>query len=245
MPIYVCGDTHGLIDFVKITQFKPQPNSILIHLGDFGCLWHYNPNKNKRCFDKWAKYMQARKFNLLVIPGNHENYDMIYRLPTIENPIDDVQCECAVYTHTYHPHIYTNIYFLINPELVISGKRFLVIHGATSQDKVCRIPKESWWEQEEPRDNFWDRAEKWIEKNDRQFDYIVSHTAPTSVIQEIKPCYVSDAVGKKMQILYNSGVKFKEWHFGHLHKDIKIEKNGKVFVCHYGKIEKIIEGGGV
>ena len=232
--VYVCGDTHGLTDFYKITKFKSQNPSVIIQLGDFGCFWDYNPNKNNICFDKWAKYMKAKNFQLMVVPGNHENYDLINRLPIVSNPIENIECECAVYNHNG-----SNIYFLINPELVINGKKFLVIHGAASQDKKYRTPHENWWEQEEPSVEFYKRAEMWIEKNNWNFDYIISHTAPTSIIKKIKPSYANDNVGVKMQSICDSNIKFKEWHFGHLHKDTKIERDNRMFACHYQKIEKI------
>ncbi len=235
--VYLCGDTHGLIDIDTIKKLKPekQENNLLIQLGDFGCIWHYDPNKNSECLDKWVEFMHARHFSLFVVPGNHENYAVINELPDVKNPLPGIECVCKV-----HLHKDEKIYFLTNPELNIDTIKFLVIRGATSQDRILRVENVSWWKEEELSQKERKRIVKYCEKNNWSFDYILSHTPPVEVIEIVKPSYVVDAVGIFMQELIDRGLTFKEWHFAHLHKDVFLKIGKRKYIGHYKKIGKLM-----
>ena len=79
--IYFCGDTHGINEIGKITNKAfaggLSADDFVIVLGDFGLFWseridEFMARKNIE------KYFPA---TLLFIDGNHENFDMLDRLP--------------------------------------------------------------------------------------------------------------------------------------------------------------------
>ena len=53
--------------------------------------------------------------------------------------------------------------------------------GANSYDKEHRTEGENWWKEEMPSDEEYEKAENNLEKNSFQFDYVITHSAPTSV----------------------------------------------------------------
>jgi DNA repair exonuclease SbcCD nuclease subunit len=223
--IYFTGDTHGLHDFSKIEYWitKVDKKKILIQLGDWGALWEDNLEDNKEVLDKWVYKMNKNNFELFVVPGNHENYNLIFKLPLVDIDLENVKGKARLLEWDGR-----KIYILTEPELYIDNKRFLVVRGATSVDKLYRVENISWWVQETLSYKEEKKILEVIEKNNK-FDYVVSHTCPYFLIDLLddlrkKKCSVSkflDEVCKK--------IEFKEWYFGHFHIDRQIRN----FICLY------------
>ena len=153
--IYITGDTHNSVDMSNLstqnmklccmeqgTDFHSITHAIV--LGDFGLPWytasvdksgiHPNDATDKYLF-KWYK---QKPFKILAVMGNHDNYDMIEKLPEVE------MFGSTVLKVSY------NVFYLKRGKIyTIEDKRFLVLGGALSDDKDWRKPHESWWEQEE------------------------------------------------------------------------------------------------
>ena len=99
--IYITGDMHNTIDMSNISTKKLKNycywqkddyNNItyLIILGDFGLPWFDCPidengihpdDKQDQYLLRWLK---EKPFTILAVMGNHENYNMIEKLPEVE-----------------------------------------------------------------------------------------------------------------------------------------------------------------
>jgi len=257
MKTFVCGDTHGKLDLNKIHKWYNKnvdnlsKDDVFIQLGDWGAVWYNKDNIHQYKKDlelqlKWAK----KKFTLAVVLGNHENYDLINKLPIEEKWGGKVRVLKP--KNIYNPdRCYDDIYILQRGEIyIINNKKFLALGGASSQDKSIRTVGFDWWEEE-----IWNREEENncinnLDKNNWQVDYVIAHTCPNIVGNEIlkkmskkKQYFVSakseDPLGKFFDFLVEQGLKFKEWHFGHWHEDIIIDKfqnnNNYIYQTHYLK----------
>lgn len=80
--IFITGDTHMPIDMGKLSrerfpiQDQLTKDDYVIICGDFGGVWDGRWH-DKRCMDD----LNARNFTTLFIDGNHENFDLLDRMP--------------------------------------------------------------------------------------------------------------------------------------------------------------------
>ena len=65
-------------------------------------------------------------------------------------------------------------------------------------------------------------AKKNLEKNSFQLDYIITHSAPTSIQKEVDPTYEINKLTNFLEDVKNN-ISCKKWFFGHYHKDIEID----------------------
>ena len=82
MRLFFTGDTHRQFDIHKITvKAWPEQKSLtredyLVICGDFGAIW------DGSCSDKyWLDWHSDKPYTTLVCLGNHENYDLIEKIP--------------------------------------------------------------------------------------------------------------------------------------------------------------------
>jgi len=256
---FVTGDTHGKIDMKKINKWYQKEFSVLTKkdnlfvLGDWGAIWHYRSDTHKYKKDmelqvKWAK----KNFQTIVIPGNHENYTLINKLPIIEKWGGKVRILKP--KSPYTDKDYGEIYLLERGEIyTINNKKILAMGGARSQDKSMRITNEDFWEEE-----LWTKEQEEnclsnLEKHNWKVDYVFAHTCPEVIgamlLGDVNPnkkeyynytAKVRDPLSKFFTLLINKGLKFKEWHFGHWHEDKVFtnlsDKDGNgTYMVHYLK----------
>jgi len=253
--IFVGGDTHGKQDikYMNTWYSKNHENisqeDIFIQLGDWGAIWFdkHNIHKYKKDLElqvKWSK----KKFTTLVVPGNHENYEIIDRLPSKE--VFGGKVKVLSPTNIYNrERIHKDIYLLQRGEIyTINGLKILALGGAMSHDKSTRTVGVDWWERE-----LWSFEEESncisnLDKVDWKVDFVVAHTCPEEVSRMIltrngKEFYSIDPTSKFFSHLISEGLRFKEWHFGHWHEDgvysMNIGEEYLTFKCHYTKIEEI------
>lgn len=222
MSLMFMGDVHGECGAMK--PFLESDCKTLIQLGDFGFVWKYNDIKYNKFIRKFSKEYKDKE--ILFVPGNHENYDVIDKCPMVK-----------IYGGRARK-ISPNIFALIRGEIyTIDGKTFLSIGGADSQDKLWRMPGVSWWEQErisarESVEIFNKIANLPI---DMTIDYIVTHTMPLSIAK--KHFYVRENSEKTVEIFLDRVFdilkgRAKKWYCGHWHDSFEEEINGtkiKVF----------------
>lgn len=245
--VLLAGDIHAYEDISKLntTKWKEQKsltkNDFLISLGDFGLPWSCSMQedctehkvwtdvvmtKNDRY---WLDWLVNKNFTTLVVLGNHEGvYSILKYIPkTYYEPIKGYVKELKLEKGS--------VYFLLrDSEYWINGKRFLVIGGADSIDKIYRTPKSTWWEEELLTIGEEDNILGIIEKNNK-FDYVLSHTCPSWLVTEFlyNPMKVYDPVSQFLNHVENS-IEFTEWHFGHFHRDSTFTDTlGNHFQCHY------------
>lgn len=250
---YIFGDLHGNyegeLSFLNSKNFPEQKTmtkkDILFQLGDFGYLWFYPQAKQK--FEKDMNQIAeiaSKNYELIIIPGNHENHELINELPLInkyEGHMRELKTKKG------------SVFFAVNGEIYkIKGKSFFTFGGAKSNDREDRISKEEYLKRKSSKNykerigitkiNYWTgeipsikdfkNALKNLKKENFKVDYVLSHTAPNSILDIVitDKAKLTDLTAKMLEKIYKK-IKFQKWYFGHIHKNIEI----KNFISHYAK----------
>jgi len=263
MSFYVFGDYHGAINsenyFLTTKQFPEQKSlskkDIVFQLGDFGLPWFYPELTN--FYKKELAHLTelaSKKYTLFIIPGNHDNYDLINKLPLI----DFYQGQAYIFETKNGP-----IYFAKRGEIyVIDNKIIFTFSGAKTSDmeerytyqdylnknkvfkknrrgfkrlKTMKLSYVQYWPQELPTKEEYSYAIHNLKKYNFQVDYIFTHTGPKSVLSNIFSTIeedfsekLNDPVSDFLEEIMKK-TSFKEWHFGHIH----MNTNFKNFYSHY------------
>lgn len=107
--------------------------------------------------------------------------------------------------------------------------------GASSHDKEYRTEGKNWWEAEMPSEQEYKMAEENLKKNNYKFDFVITHSAPTSIQNEIaSTCEINRLTEFLEEAKKN--VECKKWFFGHYHKDIAVDEK---FTALFNKILKV------
>lgn len=232
--IYITGDTHNNKDKDNLSDLnmayccmeqKQDFSQITaaIVLGDFGLPWNSNCEIDVDGIDpssptdrKLLAWYNKKPFKVLAFMGNHDNYDLIAKLPALKMFGAEVL------------KVSDNIFYLKRGEVyTIEAKKFLVLGGALSDDKASRVPHQSWWEEE-----MMSEAEKAaclskIQEHGCNFDYVLSHTGPTNGIVLADNYFYNEENLKQLHrdtnVLFNDKIDkiitYKKWFFGHWHSD--------------------------
>ena len=212
--IYLTGDTHIPIDIDKLSRKSfPEQNQLtrddfIIVLGDFGLLW-----RKDKTYRYWLDILSAKRYTLLFVDGNHENFDWLNSLP-VES------------WHGGRVHrISENIRHLMRGEVFeIDGSTFFTLGGAVSHDRIYRTEGISWWPQEVPSKAEIDHAIDTLTRHGNQVDYVLTHTCPFDALSEIRlrvnswDRYGNYSVEKALQAI-NDTIHYRDWYFGHWHMD--------------------------
>lgn len=211
--IFVTGDTHRMMDVGKLnTENFPEQeiltrNDYLIIAGDFGGVWTGNEKD-----DAVLNLHEEKNYTTLFVGGNHENYDALESFPVEEWHGGKI--------HRIKEHV---IHLMNGQVFDIGGKKFFIMGGATSVDKMFRKAHVTWWPQEEPSQAEFEEALSNLEACENRVDYIITHTCPEIVRKTMFEMY--DGF-----IDYNSGVEkfldkvmqetaYEKWFAGHIHID--------------------------
>ena len=155
MAVYLTGDMHADLDNKRLSYIQQlKPEDILIVLGDFGYTWDSETLKS-----------YTAPCITLVVDGNHDNFTYLNscRYKTMYNS------EVQVIKDRVYRLLTGNIY-------TIEGSRFFIFGGALSIDRAWRIPYKSWWPEEVPSSEDFQRALANLEKEKWSFDFFLSHT---------------------------------------------------------------------
>ena len=232
--IYITGDTHNTEDMSNLSstnmKFCCKKQDADFHditaavvLGDFGLPWSLDCSIDEAGIhpadhtDRYLlKWYRQKPFKILAVMGNHDNYDLIQKLPQVQ------MFGAAVLK------VSDNVFYLKRGEVyTIEDRRFLVLGGALSDDKVYRIPHESWWKQEEWTESEMSACLDKISNCGANFDYVLSHTGPSSGIALTDDYYLNEDNLRQLRrdstVVFNdkidSVISYKKWFFGHWHSD--------------------------
>ena len=230
--IYITGDTHIPIDIEKLNeklfpeQLEMTRNDYVIICGDFGGVWDLSERHLK-----WLEWLENRNFTVLFADGNHENFDMLESIPVSMWKGGKVRFVKENVIHLMRGQVY-----------VIDDKCFFVMGGAYSQDKAFRKPGVTWWERELPNEKEYKEALHNLKEVGFDVDYIITHTAPTSIISKFYNCPEEKQFNEFLQYIADT-TGFRKWFFGHVHSDAEINKR---FTVLYDRIydldkEKMLE----
>ena len=223
--IYITGDIHGDIDIHKLTtQNFPQQRTMtkddyLIICGDFGLLWDDSPSEHY-----WLRWLSEKPFTTLWIDGNHENFDMLKKIPCRYKFDGVVQEVTPSVFHLMRGYVYT-----------IDNLRFFTMGGATSHDKMYRREHYSWWQEELPSSADIVRAWETLKMANWNVDYVITHCAPTTIVNQISTLHTPEEFTDCLDIISQS-ITFKHWYFGHYHIDKSFDD---IFTAVYNNIRKL------
>lgn len=209
--IIMVGDIHGELEFYKIERLKNilTKDDFVIVCGDFGCIW--NGGTRDECL---LNELEGYPFTTLFVDGNHENFELLYTYPIINK----FKGRCRkINNHVFH---------LMRGEIYeIENKKIFTFGGGLSIDKANRVEGESWWPEEIPTESEAEYAIKNLEKHNYDIDIVVTHSAPTGVIEEamsyfmLRPSPIDEYLDEIENALSQHNVDYK-WYFGHFHEDM-------------------------
>lgn len=213
--VYITGDIHGEIDIRRLGgDTFPEGKELtksdcLIIAGDFGLIWS-TTEAGAKTESYWLNWLHnQKKFTTLFIDGNHENFNRLDRLPTVEMfgaPVGKVND--SVY-HLRRGEVYT-----------IEGRKFFTFGGATSWDRDQRTLNVSYWRREVPSDAEFGHGLKNLAKVGDAVDFIVSHTVPHELIHVLgfsKGATVDPTCGYLTRFVQTA--TFERMYCGHMHVD--------------------------
>lgn len=227
--IFITGDIHGDRDINRLSNKRfPQNKELsksdyLIIVGDFGCVWD-----GSRQDLYWLNWLKRRNFTTLFVDGNHENFDLLYSYPVSEWNGGKVHFINESVIHLMRGQVYK-----------VNGLRLFCFGGAHSEDRAYRKEGKSWWRLEMPTPEEYEEGLLNLSKNDWNVDYIITHTAPSSILDIINEKFNRDRVKTEINDYFEelkTKVKFRRWFSGHDHLDEIINERHAVI---YNKIIRI------
>lgn len=228
--IYVRGDTHGDLNCFTEAEMPGESRwteeDILIVAGDFGFVF-YGGDRDEKERQK-LDVLAGKPYTILFVDGNHEGFPYLEEYPREERFGGIVS------------RIRDNVFWLHRGYVYeLSGERVFVMGGAYSMDKAFRLQysevsgTEIWFEQELPSAEEYRRAIAALKQRNMQVDYIITHTAPRSiiprVINTIPDLHDAELTGFLDWVYYE--VDFRKWYFGHFHEDARITEQ-MIACCH-------------
>lgn len=211
--IYVTGDTHGFAErftpdseyFINDESFTK--DDILIITGDFGFVFYDDKEEEDK-----LDFLATKPYTICFADGNHENFKKLYTYPEEE--------WCGGKIHK----VRDNVYHLMRGYVFsLQDKKFFVMGGAYSIDRMGRTLDISYWKEELPNDIEYKTAVENLKQHNFEVDYIITHTAPKEIVMKMGFCpdvHEVEFLGFLEYIMYEA--KFKHWYFGHWHEDFTI-----------------------
>ncbi len=246
--IYITGDCHA--DFRRFNKENfPEQNDMtaddfVIVAGDLGLIW--DGSKEEQW---WIKWFSEKPFTLLFIDGNHDNHDMLDKMPE--------ESWHGGRTHVIAP----NIRHLMRGQIFdIDGKKIFTFGGAKSHDitdgildpddpeykgKLKRLRNEhalyrikgvSWWEKEMPSEEEYEEGLRNLDNAGWNVDFIITHCAPASVQSLIDSKREPDALTDYLEEIRKK-CSYDRWFFGHYHEE---EAATDKDICLYEQITRIV-----
>lgn len=222
--IYIVGDTHGTwTNILKVINKYDIHNDVVIVAGDFGFIW----NGDTKDLFKLQKRFSERNCVLTFVDGNHENFERLYKYPEVK--------WCGGSTHK----ISENIFHLMRGQVfTIFGKTFFTMGGAHSIDKLQRINRISWWEEEDITYTDVNTGIDNLALVDNKVDYVITHTCPEFIKSEFiywGKDKMEHNANEKILSEFSKMLTFSHWYFGHYHLD----KTLYDYTCLYNEVVEI------
>jgi len=195
----------------------------VIIAGDFGFIFDHTKSGTKEL--KWLDWLENRKYTVLFVDGNHECHPRLNALETKD-----------MFSGTVGV-VRDGIYHLRRGEVyIIGGKKFFAFGGADSIDKDWRIQGISWWPEEIPSVIEFNYGWKNLERNNWEVDYVITHTAPDSVLPDFFRTVKPRDPTTIMLDRYYEKLSFKLWVCGHWHCDSEFSPNVQ---CLYNTVKEL------
>ena len=254
--VYATGDTHTRFLRFNTSDFPEQKqmtkDDYVIVCGDFGGIWQQKTGAEEAY---WLDWLQEKRFSLLFVDGNHENYTRL----------SGGEFETVDFCGGKAQKIRDGIYHLLRGQVYeIQGKRFFTFGGASSHDiadgildpsefateaafraeyrkwnrqgKQFRVKGVSWWPEELPSEAEMQAGVRALEAVNWEVDYVITHCLPHDVAAALSGCtFYPD----RLTLYFNEllrNLRFERWYCGHYHTDRTVM--GKFHVL-YERIERL------
>ena len=161
-----------------------------------------------------------KPWTTLFLCGNHENFERLDALPTVQKFGEYVGKVNNSIFHLRRGYVYT-----------IAGKTFFTFGGGFSIDKARRTEGISWWAREMPNKKEYDRGLDQLSDVDNKVDYILTHSCSNDMFTELayhvnmNHKIAGEDVLREYFDLIRKKVEHKMWYFGHFHYDLLSDNN--------------------
>ena len=238
---YITGDKHRHYEKVKAfcRDLKTRKKDVLIILGDSG-FNYYNDIRD----DKLKSEIALLNITLFCVHGNKENRPQNVGTYGVRS-----FCGGKVY---YEPK-YPNILFAIDGEIyTFEGKKYIVVGGAHSVDKVkCIEEGLPFWNDEMPDDTIKQIVENNLNSQKNRIYGMLTHTCPIKYLptemfistrqnevikkskkKDCKKTFKPDIDRSTEEWLgtLEEKINYKVWYCGHYHVDKQIDKINMMYV---------------
>lgn len=234
--VYVIGDRHGEEDGFSEEKLPGQAGwteaDTVIVTGDFGFVMR--GEKNNLAERNKLDALEKKPYTIAFCDGNHEGF------PYLETYPEEIRFGAPV------RRIRKNVFWLQRGYVyTIEGKTFFVMGGAYSMDREWRLRYQQicgeriWFPEELPSPDEYLRAIRVLKEHQHRVDYIITHTAPRTIIPRIIGRYPDDHDRELTGFLdwvYHE-VMFTRWYFGHFHEDVEVNEQ---MVCCYQHTHRIL-----
>ena len=245
--IYITGDRHGDFTDLKVDSMcgKYTENDIVIILGDAGINYYVKKKRNdegnllqeeKKCRKLKEDIQSAVKATVFCIHGNHE---------ARPGRIAGYQKKKWHSGTVYYQKEYPNILFAKDGEVYdFNGKKYIVIGGAYSVDKMFRLLYGyNWFEDEQPSEVIKKKVEKRLEKENWKIYGVLSHTCPYRYeprelfLKEVDQSKVDNSTEKWLDTIEKK-LDYQVWYFGHYHGEKAIiQEDGRYIQMLYQYVD--------
>lgn len=233
---YITGDKHR--DFTKVRQFccdrKTRKKDVLIILGDTG-FNYYDDERD----DELKAEMAALPITLFCLHGNKENRPQNVGTYGIRN-----FCGGKAY---YEPRFPSLLFAIDGEEYIFEGRRYMIIGGAHSVDKLkCLAEGDPFWEDEMPDASVRAAAEARLAEENNKIFGMMTHTCPLKYLptemflstrqnaaMKRKPRKIKkkkvftpdiDRATEEWLGSLEEKIEYTVWYCGHYHIDKEIDK---------------------
>ena len=218
--IYITGDLHGDISrFSAPAMRRLRKGDTLIVCGDFGFVWDGSAKEQKL-----LKKIGAKPYTVLFLDGCHENFDLLKEYPVTDWKGGRAQVISGNLVHLMRGQLYT-----------LEGYRFFTFGGGESREYDLRDGAKTWWEEEMPSLEEYQEALANLERVNWTVDCVLTHCAPSGVVQKINPSYGTDELTDFLEMV-SQRCKFAYWFFGHYHENRIIDQK---YILQWEKISEL------
>lgn len=232
--ILATGDTHRNIDISKIFDLKCDikaglPIKYLLITGDFGGVWETDFKDQKFIKSVYGDL----GCTVIFVDGNHENFDLLNKYSTTK------------WNGAKVSFITNNVIHLHRGEIIsLDGVKIFGFGGAMSTDRGYGTSfKRSWWKEELPTTKDIENAKYNLSKFNNTVDIILTHDAPDSILYKMNITRNYNDFNRDVEAEFKNfletiknKVSFKNWYFGHHHKNAHLQHDNKSYNVLYNSM---------
>jgi hypothetical protein len=214
--VYVTGDVHGRAGLPRLLGITgPGPRDLLVVLGDFGLIWNGSAEERRD-----LERLRALPFTILFVDGNHENFDLLARLPVV--PLFGGSAG----------KVTDRLYHLRRGEVYeIRGRTIFVFGGGYSKDHAMRTPGLDWWAAEAPTEAEKDLARRNLDRRGWKVDFVLTHVPDMGDQKQIAARFGVDPDFDETAVFLERlkpYLAYGAWYCGHFHTDFQMNPKDRI-----------------